>query len=264
MHNQPREPQPYEDCQAKSIHEFGWTSQGMDWGWSQGIKSHHTDVSRNLATVVAFLLLSHSWTTDNVRGVLPGLRRRRTGLLPSGPKSSFQMRASFAFHLETKVLESGGRVEKLIAQVAWSPVLSFHNLWLIWGVICWCWSIVFFENQRHCTRLPRNFGALHASFCWPAFYRFWFNFPAGFGTCLHCQKHQKLVKWPWCYCAWLASKLTRPEPHRESMGYCQEENEKRDQKMQMSWRPLSKKPGLPYHLSSATNWSPPCHAELRQ
>ncbi len=35
-------------------------------------------------------------------------------------------------------------------------------------------------------------------------------------------------------------------------------------KMQMSWRPLSKKPGLPYHLSSATNWSPLCHAELRQ
>ncbi len=38
----------------------------------------------------------------------------------------------------------------------------------------------------------------------------------------------------------------------------------RDQKMQMSWRPLSKKPGLPYHLSSTTNWSPPCHTELRQ
>ncbi len=39
MHNQPREPQPYEDCQAKSIQEFGWTSRGMDWGWGQGIKS---------------------------------------------------------------------------------------------------------------------------------------------------------------------------------------------------------------------------------
>ncbi len=38
--------------------------------------------------------------------------------LSSGPKSSFQMRASFVFNLETKVLESGGRVEKLIAQVA--------------------------------------------------------------------------------------------------------------------------------------------------
>ncbi len=37
-----------------------------------------------------------------------------------------------------------------------------------------------------------------------------------------------------------------------------------DPTMQMTWRPLSKKPGLPYHLSSATNWSPPCHAKLRQ
>ncbi len=125
MHNQPREPRPYEDCQSKSIQEFGWTSQRIDWGWSQGIKTPHTDVSRNSATVV-------------VRGVLPGLSRRRTGLLPSGPKFSFQMRASFVFHLEVKflqVLESGGRVEKLIAQVAWSPVLIIHNLWMIWGAM---------------------------------------------------------------------------------------------------------------------------------
>ncbi len=62
-------------------------------------------------------------------------KRRRTGLLPSGPKSSFQMRASFVFRLETKVLESGGRVKKRIAQVAWSPVLSFHSLWWF-GVQC--------------------------------------------------------------------------------------------------------------------------------
>ncbi len=115
MHNQQREPQPYEDCQTKSIQEFGWTSQGMDCGWGQDIKSTHTDVSRNLATVV-------------IRGVLAELRRR-TGLLSSGPKSSFQMRASFVFHLETKDLESGGRMEKLIAQVAWSSVLSVHSLW---------------------------------------------------------------------------------------------------------------------------------------
>ncbi len=94
-----------------------WTEAGV-----KASRAPHTDVSRNLATVV-------------VSGVLPGLRRRRTGLLPSGPKSSFQMRASFVFHLETKVLESGGRVEKLIAQVSWSPVLSLHSLW--WsGVQC--------------------------------------------------------------------------------------------------------------------------------
>ncbi len=34
-----------------------------------------------------------------------------------------------------KVLESGGRVEKLIAQVAWSQVSSFHSLWWF-GVQC--------------------------------------------------------------------------------------------------------------------------------
>ncbi len=111
-----------------------FTRNGLRLG-SRHQEPPHTDVSRNLATVVIFLLLSHSWTTDNVRGVLPGLRRRRTGLLPSGPKSSFQMRASFVFHLETKVPESGGRVEKLIAQVAWSLVLSFHSLWWF-GVQC--------------------------------------------------------------------------------------------------------------------------------
>ncbi len=83
MHNQPREPQPYEDCQVN------FTRNGLRLG-SRHQEPPHTDVSRNLATVV-------------VRGVLPGLRRRRTGLFPSGPKSSFQMRASFVFHLETNV-----------------------------------------------------------------------------------------------------------------------------------------------------------------
>ncbi len=83
MHDQLREPQPYEDCQVN------FTRNGLRLG-SRHQEPPHTDVSRNLATVV-------------VRGVLPGLRRRRTGLLPSGPKSSFQMRASFVFHLETNV-----------------------------------------------------------------------------------------------------------------------------------------------------------------
>ncbi len=86
-----------------------FTRNGLKLG-SRHQEPPHTDVSRNLATVV-------------VRGVLAGLRRRRTGLLPS------------VFNLETKVLESGGRVEKLIAQVAWSPVLSFHSPVMIWGAM---------------------------------------------------------------------------------------------------------------------------------
>ncbi len=107
---------------------------------------------KNLATVI-------------FRGVLPGIRRRRTGLLPSGPKSSFQMRASFVFHLETKVLESGGRVEKLISSCLKSSVKFPQSV--IWGAMSSAGVVplCFFQNQRHCTRLPRHFGALHVSFC---------------------------------------------------------------------------------------------------
>ncbi len=35
-----------------------------------------------------------------------------------------------------------------------------------------------------------------------------------------------------------------------------------DPTMQMTWRPLSKQPGLLLHLSRATGWLPPCHAAL--
>ncbi len=82
------------------------------------------------------------------------------------------------------------------------------------------------------------------------FKRCWFHFPAGFGTCPHCQKHQKLVKWLWCWCAWQASKLTRPETHRESIGYCQEENEKQKTK-KYRWAEGHCQRNLGFHTTSS-------------
>ncbi len=156
-----------------------WTEAGVKTS-----RAPHTDVSRNLATVV-------------VRGVLPGLRRRRTGLLPSGPKSSFQMRASFVFHLETKVLESGGRVEKLIAQVDWSPVLSFHSLWWF-GVQCHLLVLVHcvFWKPTSLHPFTKTFWSTSCFLLLTSFLKMLISL--GFGTCPHCQKHQRLVKWPWC------------------------------------------------------------------
>ncbi len=58
-----------------------------------------------------------------------GCGEKRTGLLLSGPKSSFQMKVNFAFHLEINVPESGGRVERHRIHVVWSPVWSFHSQW---------------------------------------------------------------------------------------------------------------------------------------
>ncbi len=84
-------------------------------------------------------------------------------------------------------------------------------------VICWSWSTVFSEVHSQRSHLPGNFRALHASFCWQALWRCWFHFSAGLGTCPHCQRYQNLVQWPWCYCAWLESKLA---------WHCQEEEER--------------------------------------
>ncbi len=223
-----------------------FTRNGLRLG-SRHQEPPHTDVSRNLATVV-------------IRGVLTGVRRRRTGLLPSGPKSSFQMRASFVFHLETKVLESGGRVEKLIVQVARSPVLSFHSLWWF-GVQCHLLVLVHcvFVNQRHCTLFTKKSWCTLCFLLLTSFLKMLIYFPAGFGTCSHCQKHQKLVKWPWCCCAWLISKLTRPEHHRESMGYCQEEDEKQETK-KCRWAEGHCQRNLGFHTTSAVPQTDHLHA----
>ncbi len=63
----------------------------------------------------------------------------------------------------SKVLFSGGRVEKLIAQVAW----SFHSLLLILGAMssAGVGPLCFLKTN---VTAP-TFGALNASFCWPVF-----------------------------------------------------------------------------------------------
>ncbi len=132
--------------------------------------------------------------------------------------------------------------------------VKFPQSVMIWAaVICWCWSTVFSEVHSQHRHLPGYFRALHASLCWQALWRCWFHFPAGLGTCTHCQRYQKLVQWPWCYCAWLASKLAWPEPHRESRW------ETPDPTMQMTWRTCAS-----LHLNSATGWLSSCHAALMQ
>ncbi len=120
---QQRWPQAWEYCQAKLIQTLGRASQGVNWSWSQCIKSHHAQTSSGKE------LPRHFWTRNIIRSVLPGIRRNRTGLLLSGPKSSFQMKVNLAFHLEIKVPESGGREERHSIYVAWGPVWSSHSLW---------------------------------------------------------------------------------------------------------------------------------------
>ncbi len=107
-----------------------------------------------------------------------------------------------------------GRVERHRIHVAWGPVWSFQSVMICAAMSSAGVGLVFSEVHSQYSHLPEHFRALHASCCWQALWRCWFHFPAGLGTCPHCQRNQKLVQWPWCYCVWLASKLTWPEPHR--------------------------------------------------
>ncbi len=58
---------------------------------------------------------------------------------------------------------------------------------------------------------------------------------------------------------WLASKLTWPEPHRESMGYCQEEDE-RHQTQQCRWPEGSYQSNLGFYYTRAVSQADCLHA----
>ncbi len=88
VHKQQGWQQAWEYCQAKLIQTLGRASQGLDWS-CQCIKSHRAQTSSGKG------LPSHFWNRNIVRSILPGLRRKITGLLLSGPKSSFQMKVHF-------------------------------------------------------------------------------------------------------------------------------------------------------------------------
>ncbi len=119
--------------------------------------------------------------------------------------------------------------------------------------------VCFLKFTVNASHLPGNFRSLHASFCWQALWRCGFHFPAGLGTCPHCQRYQKLVQWPWCYCAWLASKLAWNETHRESLGYCQEEDD-RHQTQQCRWPEGRYQSNLGFHYTWAVPQDDCLHA----
>ncbi len=107
-------------------------------------------------------------------------RRKITGLLLSGPKSSFQIKVNFVFHLETKVwsLEEDWRgTESKLLEVQCEVSEVSDDLGC--RDVCWCWSAMLSQVQSQFSRLPGDFEALYAYICWQALWRCWFSFPAG-------------------------------------------------------------------------------------
>ncbi len=157
MHNQPKEPQPYEDCQAKSIQEFGWTSQGMDWGWGQDIKSHHTHSVKKFGYSCRQRRLT--WAKE-----------KKNWTVAQWSKVLFLDESKFCISFGNqgpRVWWKGGEAHS--PNCLKSSVKFPHSV-MIWGAMssAGVGPMCFFKNQSHCTRLPINFGALHAFFCWLA------------------------------------------------------------------------------------------------
>ncbi len=117
------------DVVEKSVQAIGITApwRGL-WNkthskmWRRFQKPLRTDVCKTWVSAVAFLVSSHSWTTDSIRSVSLGLKTKRTGLLLNGPKLYSLIKVNFAFPLEIRVPESGGREERHRIHVAWGPV----------------------------------------------------------------------------------------------------------------------------------------------
>ncbi len=115
-----RDDRKLEYCQAKPIQTLGRPLQGVNWSWSQCIKSHHAQTSSGKG------LPSHFWNRNIVRSILPGLRRKITGLLLSGLKYSSD-KSTFCFSFGNQGLESGGRLERHRIQAALRSVRSFRS-----------------------------------------------------------------------------------------------------------------------------------------
>ncbi len=129
MHKQQGWPHAWEYSQAKPIQTLGRASQWVNWSWSQCIKSHQAQTSSGKR------LPSHFWNRNIVRSILPRLRRKRTGLMLSGPKSSFQMKVHFTFHLEIKVWGKTGEAQNPSCLSKSKSRVKFLKSKMIWGAV---------------------------------------------------------------------------------------------------------------------------------
>ncbi len=173
VHKQQGWQQAWEYSQAKLIQTLGRASQGVDWSWSQCIKSHHAQTSSGKG------LPSHFWTRDNVGSILPGLEKKN-GTVAQWSKVLFSDESTFCISFGNQ----GPRVWRKTVEAQNPSCLKSSMKFLKSDDlgcrdVCWCCSIVFYQVQSQCSCLPGDFRALYASICWQALWRCWFPFPAG-------------------------------------------------------------------------------------
>ncbi len=215
MHKQQGWPQAWEYGQAKPIQTLGRASQGVNWSWSQCIKSHHAQTSSGKG------LPSHFWNRKHRQRHLTWAVEKKNWTVAQWSKVLCSDKSKFCFSFGNQGLESGGSLERHRIHVAWSPVWSFWSQW--WFGVPWRLLVLV-----HCVlSSPKSMQPFYQEilehFMLPSADKLYgdadFLFQQDYSTCPHCQNHFQVLCWPWYYCAWLASQHAWPEPHMESMGY---------------------------------------------
>ncbi len=155
--------QAWEYCQAKLIQTLVRASQGVDWSWSQCIKSHHAQTSSGKG------LPSYFWNRDNVRRVLPGLWRKRT----QWSKVLFSDESKFCISFGNQ----GPRVWRKSGE-AQNPCCLMSSVKFPQSVMIWAamssagvGPLCFLKSTVNAAIYQEIFRALHASFCWQALWR---------------------------------------------------------------------------------------------
>ncbi len=248
MHKQQGWLQAWEYCQAKPIQTLGRASQGVDWSWSQCIKSHHAQTSSGKG------LPSHFWNRNMVKSILPELWRKITGLFAQWSKVLFSDESTFCISFGNQGLESEGRVERHRIHVA-SVMIWVTTSSAGVGPLCFLKSTV---NAAIYQEMLEHFMLLSADKLYgddnfifqqdlaPAHTakgtKSWSNDHGV--TVLHWPANSPDLNYLWGI---VKRKMRDTRPKNTD-----------------DLKPLSKQPGLLLHLSSVTGWLPPCHAALMQ
>ncbi len=176
---------------------------------------------------------------------------KKNWIVAQWSKVLFSDESKFCFSFGNQGLEEEWRgTESMLLEVQCEVSTVSDDLGC--HVICWCWSIVFYQvNAAVYQEILEHFMLLSADKLYG---------DADFifqQDCQQCQKHFQVLCWPWYYCAWLASQHVWPEPHMESMGYFQEKDEKQST-IQTSWR-LNSASSVPqadrFHATPHWCWS---------
>ncbi len=179
------------------------TRNGLRLG-SRHQEPPHTDVFKEFGYSCRIPLVKPLLNHRQRQRRLTWAKEKKNWLVAQWSKVLFQMRASFVFHLETKVprvWRNGGEAH---SPSCMKSSVKFPQSVMIW-VQCHLLVLVHcvFWKPTSLHPFTKKFWSTSCFLLLTSFLKMLISFSSRIWHLPHCQKHQKLVKWPWCWCAWL-------------------------------------------------------------